>query len=690
MPLGISYFFIFASANGMSVFYFSCGFCSLPVYALFFLQKLMLAPFRKLQFSGSPQAVLLLRLLLVLFIMVVSRLSLFFLHPSLFPGITASKLLYYTFVGLRFDTVALLYANMLYIFLLILPFRFRRKKTFSIVADTIFYISNIVLMIPNFADSAYYPFSLKRMTIDIFKYICTGDDTASMMPQFIRDFWYVFLLWFSGIFILIFIARRIRITNRYVMQKQPQYYLIQTFSMLFFIALSILGVRGGIQLKPVGILSAAQYAPSEETAVVLNSAFTLMRSSDQRGIQKISFYKDTEEMTDIFNVEKNYSSKDSLGNSIPMVKKNVFVIILESFSAEHIGALNHQIGNKNTDFTPFLNSLAEKSLVFEGFANGKRSIEGIPAILASMPTWMTEDFITSQYSSNKFNSLASILKAEGYNTSFFHGGKNGTMGFDAFCNSAGFENYFGKNEYPNPADFDGSWGISDEPYLQYIADKLNSTAEPFLGAVFTLSSHHPYKVPEKYRNKFRKGPLEIQETIMYTDYALKEFFAKAETMPWFNNTIFVITADHTSEAYQPFYKNRVGQYAVPIIFYQPQGDTAGHQNRIAQQTDILPTLLDMLHYPKPFIAFGSSVLRTDEPRFSLSFLNGNYQLLQNGYSWQTDYNVSSALYNFKEDSLLKKNLVGEQKNIEADMDKLLKSVIQQYNNRMIENKLSAK
>lgn len=648
----------------------------------------MLTHLRKVRFSGSPQHVLLLRLLLVLIIMVFSRLSLYFLHPSLFPGVTASRLFYYTFAGIRFDLVAVLYANLLYIFLLVLPFRFRRKKGFSIVSDTIFYIANSILMIPNFADSAYYPFSLKRMTIDIFKYISTGDDTANMMPQFIRDYWYIFILLLTGIFILVFIARRIRISNRYVMQKQPQYYLVQTISMIFFLALTVLGVRGGIQLKPIGILSAAQYAPSEETAIVLNSAFTLMRSSDQRGIQKISFYTDEKEMTRIFDVNKNYTSVDSLGNLLPMQKKNVFVIILESFSAEHIGVLTHQEGNKKTDFTPFLDSLAKKSLFFEGFANGKRSIEGIPAILASLPTWMTEDFITSQYASNKFNSLASILKAEGYSTSFFHGGKNGTMGFDAFCKSAGFENYYGKNEYPDPSDYDGSWGISDEPYLQYIAQTLNATPEPFLGAVFTLSSHHPYKVPEKYKNKFRKGPLEIQETIMYADFALQQFFAKASKMPWFNNTIFVITADHTSEAYQPFYKNRIGQYAVPIIFYDPQAQETGHQGIIAQQTDIMPTILDMLHYPKPFVAFGSSVLRPDEPRFSLSYLNGNYQLIKDGYAWQTDHSISSALYNFEKDSMLTTNLSAAHKSLAADMDKLLKSIIQQYNNRMIGNKLS--
>jgi len=209
-----------------------------------------------------------------------------------------------------------------------------------------------------------------------------------------------------------------------------------------------------------------------------------------------------------------------------------------------------------------------------------------------------------------------------------------------------------------------------------------------MSTVFTLSSHHPYKVPDKYKNKFRKGPLEIQETIMYTDYALKKFFEKASTMPWFQNTIFVITADHTSEAWQAFYKNRVGQYAIPIIFYEPQNQKTGHRGIIAQQTDIMPTILDMLHYPKPFIAFGGSLLRDTEPRFNLSYLNGNYQLIQDGYVLQTDYSVSEALYNFQYDSLLTKDLSKHKKDVVAEKDKLLKAIIQQYNNRLIENKLS--
>jgi phosphoglycerol transferase MdoB-like AlkP superfamily enzyme len=556
------------------------------------------------------------------------------------------------------------------------------------VADTVFYISNIILLIPNLADSAYYPFSLKRMTADIFNYITTGDDTAAMMPQFVHDYWYVFLLWFASIVILVAIVRRISISKRYVMQKHVQYYFAQTLSMILFLGLSVLGVRGGVQLKPVGILSAAQYAPAHETAIVLNSAFTLMRSTGQQGLQRLNYFSDNNELLSLYTVEKNYSKSDSLGVLLPMQKKNIFIIILESFSIEHIGALNHQKGPKRSDFTPFFDSLCQQSTVYQGFSNGKRSIEGIPAILASLPTWMNEDFITSQYASNKFNSLASLLKGEGYNSSFFHGGKNGTMGFDAFCKSAGFDNYYGKNEYPVETDFDGSWGIWDEPFLQYVANTMNAAPQPFLGAVFTLSSHHPYKVPDHYKNKFKKGPLEIQETIMYTDFALQKFFEKASSMPWFQNTLFVLTADHTSEAAQAFYKNRVGQFAIPIVIYDPQNKQSVKKAIVAQQTDIMPTILDMLNYPKPFIAFGGSLLRAEEPRFSISFLNGNYQIIQDGYALQTDHSFSEALYYFGQDSLLTQNLIQDKKIIAAKNDRLLKAVIQQYNNRLIENKLS--
>jgi len=642
---------------------------------------------QKFIFTGNPQIVLIIRLLIVLLILTVTRLLLYFFHPVLFPGVTPSKIAYYAISGIRFDLIALLWANSFYFLLMILPFRFRRKYSFRIFSDSVFCISNSLLLIPDLADIAYYPFTLKRMTFDIFDYISIGEDTSNMMPRFLLDYWYLLVLLITMITLLVVVSIRIRISERYVMQKQFHYYFSQTVSMILFAALAFIGIWGGLRPVHAGIQPASKYAPSSETALVLNSSYTLIQPARILDIQKQKYFTDESKMLKIFNAQKNYSHSDSLGRMTPMLKKNIFIIILESFSAENTAASTPKFKNNSISYTPFLDNLATKSLVFDGFANGKRSIEGIPAILASLPSWMPQDYITSVYSSNKFMSLASILKAEGYTTSFFHGGQNGTMMFDTFCKAAGFDSYYGKSEYPDPADFDGNWGIWDEPYLQYIAGKLNEEREPFFSSVFTLSSHHPYQIPDKYSKQFKKGPLKIQETMMYTDYALQRFFESAARMPWFKNTIFVITSDHTSESLQPFYNNRIGQYNIPVIFFDPQDSVPQNKSIIAQQTDIMPTLLDMLHYTKPFIAFGGSLLRDNEPRFSLSVLNGNYQLIQDKFALLTDLEKSNELYQYTTDAKLSHNVSGINKEIELQQNNLLKSVMQQYNNRMIGNKL---
>lgn len=641
----------------------------------------------KYRFTGNPQVVLLIRLLFVLFLVTCTRLLLYTFNAPLFQGLTGKTIVYYAIAGIRFDVVITLAANALYIFLLSIPFRFRRSKLFRKISDTIFIFTNSILLLPNLADNAYFPFALKRLTADIFNYITTGDDTLNMMPQFLKDYWHLLLIWLLGIIIIIFISQRFRISHRYVMQKSTHYYFSQTISMILIFALTAIGIHGTLKPEPLHLSDAFHYARASETALVLNSGFTLLRSPLKPGVEQHVFFNDKAKLNSLFNPVKNYPQADSSGNKSEMDRKNVVVIILESISTEHIGALNKSEGNKDKDFTPFLNSLIHKSTVYKGFANGKRSIEAIPAVLASLPTWMTEAYITSKYSSNSINSLASTLKSKGYSTSFFHGGKNGTMGFDDFCKKAGFDTYYGRNEYPFKNDYDGFWGIWDEPYLQYVAKKLETVPQPFLSAVFTISSHHPYRVPANYKGKFRKGKLKIQQTILYSDYALSKFFAAASVMPWYKNTLFVITADHSSEADDNFYQTRTGQYSVPIIFFSPANETGITNNTIAQHTDIMPTILDFLHFPDPFIAFGSSLNRSNENHFSLSYLNGSYQLLYNGYSFQSNLMGNEELYNFETDSLLQTNLINKLPAHAVKSSELLKAVVQEYNNRLSANTL---
>ena len=638
-------------------------------------------------FTAAPQTILILRLIIALALMTISRLLLYFLNASLFPGLTSGKIFLFAFTGLRFDISAVLYANCVVIFMMLLPLKVQYEKWWQHTTNIIYCVSNTLALVPNFVDVIYYRFTMKRLTGDIFKYLTVGAESG-LMAQFIRDFWFIFLFWIISIFILFRSVRRIRVSNSLPVQNRLWYYGGQTLLAVFFAGLTVLGMRGGFQLKPISILTANKYADPQDTPLVLNSAFSIMRTLEQNSIEKKSYFKSEEELNQVFNPIHNYSRTDSAGGILPMKRLNVVVIILESFSREHIGILNKGMeGGKYPGFTPFLDSLIGQSMIFDGFSNGKRSIEGIPAVLASIPTWMTQDYITSSYSGNHVNSLATLLKQEGYSTSFFHGGKNGTMGFDSFSKSAGFDQYFGRSEYNNDKDFDGEWGIWDEPFLQYFAGSLNTMPQPFLSAIFTLSSHHPYKVPEKYKGKFRKGHLPIQQAIMYSDFALQQFFKTAGKMPWFANTLFVFTADHTSEAYFPEYKTRVGQYRIPIFFYQAGSKLKGNSATTIQQTDIMPSILDYLGYSRPFFAFGNSAFDTGSSHFNLTAISNSYQLIQGNYSLQWSENTMPVLYDFSKDPLLARNISAAEPETSRRMEQLLKGVTQQYNNRMIENRL---
>jgi phosphoglycerol transferase MdoB-like AlkP superfamily enzyme len=360
------------------------------------------------------------------------------------------------------------------------------------------------------------------------------------------------------------------------------------------------------------------------------------------------------------------------------------IIILESFGREHIDYYN----NNGRSLTPFLDSLFSLSYTFEAWANGKRSIESMPAIVAAIPTLMPVDYPTSPYVTNRINGLGTILGAKGYHTSFFHGGNNGTMSFDAFANTSGFVHYYGRNEYNNDADFDGKWGIYDEPFLQYVADEMNNFPQPFLSGVFTLSSHHPYSVPEQYANSFPHANSRLEESISYTDLALSRFFNKISIMPWYRNTIFVITADHTSESNEdPLYRTLAGNYAIPLAFYTPGSTLRGEAPFTAQQSDVMPSVLAMLGYDKPFVAFGENLFDSTATHFAINYNNNIYQLIKNDYILHFNGEQSLALYYLPEDQFMEINLLRKEDSVRIAHENFTKAIIQQYNHRLIHNQL---
>ena len=160
-------------------------------------------------------------------------------------------------------------------------------------------------------------------------------------------------------------------------------------------------------------------------------------------------------------------------------------------------------------------------------------------------------------------------------------------------------------------------------------------------------------------------------------------------MPWFDNTLFVITADHTSEGYYPYYHTNAGQFAVPIIFYKHDSNLKGDSKITAQQIDIMPTVLSYLGYDRSYVAFGTDLFDSTGQHFSIHSVGGLYGLIKDGYLLEFDGTSSIGLYDLKQDSLQKKNLAEKGLPVKKNLELFVKGFIQQYNNRIIENRLIA-
>ena len=214
-----------------------------------------------------------------------------------------------------------------------------------------------------------------------------------------------------------------------------------------------------------------------------------------------------------------------------------------------------------------------------------------------------------------------------------------------------------------------------------------------MATVFTASSHHPFKVPKNLENQFPdEGTQPIHKCVRYTDMALRHFFEEAAKQTWFNNTIFVFTADHTNQTTHDVYKTDLGLYSIPIAFYTPDGSLqpAVRDDVVMQQANVMPTLMGLLGYDKPYLAFGCDVLNTPpEQTWAFNYNNGIFQLLQGEWMLQFDGEKTKALYRFKQDPMLRNNLAGKVPE-QAQMERMLKAIIQQYMTRMTENRLTTK
>lgn len=620
---------------------------------------------------------------LVMLLYSASRLFFYLTNLSFFPEASSEHLIEMFLGGMRFDLTTVLYLSSPYLIMSMapIPVSWRTNRIYAAIQKWLFIIPNIIGLLINAADIAYIPFSGGRTTCSFFSEFGNDSNLFTIFAHSLVEFWYITIFVALLIVALIFLYRPYKpltsLKRFSVIYRKPlTYYLLLTFVFLPSIYMTVIGMRGGFgaYTRPINMNDALQYSNSpSETALVLNTPFSLMMTIGNRTLVNPNYFPDDE--LDAIMTPNHPAVTSPLLKSKP----NVVIFILESFAAEHVGFYNPN----SKPFTPFLDSLLVHSIVFtHAYSNGRKSIDAPPAILASIPK-VYEPFVTSSYSTRTISSLAKVLNGEGYHTTFLHGAPNGSMGFSSFTHNAGFASYSGYDEYIEDPQkesdaYDGTWGIWDEPYLLHCQRLFSAMPKPFCSAIFTVSSHHPFAVPKQYENSFPKGATPLNRCIAYTDHALRRFFEAASRQSWYDNTVFVFVADHTNENVDPAYSSDEGLFHIPIAFYIPSCDSLARidSTTIASQLDIFPSIIGLVGSSKPYFAFGEDLFSAPKRHnYAITYQYPYFQAIAaNGYIQFDGTNLTGVYGNIPTDQ-------------QEDMLRYLKAFIQQYISHILSNSM---
>lgn len=601
----------------------------------------------------------------------LTRLVFFVNNLASFRG-GASEVLSVFVNGIRFDAVSSAY--WLLPFVLLLPVH-DKVRAFQ----RLWFLGAVGAMnLLNCIDAEFFRFTSRRSTDDLFQFAFLSKDILLIGPDLVRDFWYLIALWLLIMLLVLFLYNR-TVHPVFLREKEKAGKFVATGVMVLFGALMVVAMRGGMQRIPIGIIDAGRGGQPHFSVLELNTSFTILKTLGKPDLlEKVYFPEGENPVSPVQQPVGEWHGR--------LRGHNVVVLIMESFGSEYVGALN----GKGQTYTPFLDSLcAEGLLMTNAHANGHRSIEGVPACLAALPTLMYEPFITSRYAQNRFESLPSLLGEMGYSSAFLHGGENGTMGLESFAYQAGFDQYIGRREYPHEGHHDGHWGIFDHHFLTYSVDFFSEMKKPFMAGLFSLSSHHPYTVPKEMKGLFPEGTLPIHESIGYADWSLRQFFEAAQRTDWFDSTLFVITADHTSLSEFSEFQTTLGSLRVPILFFHPS-DTLlkGRWDTVMQQVDIMPSVLSLLGYGKPFFSLGFNVFNGNDPHMAVAFKFDRYQILNDGMLLTFNGEQVMALYDLAIDPMAHNDTKEVRLDETALRERLMKGYLQNYRRALIHNRMT--
>ena len=579
--------------------------------------------------------------------------------------------------GMRLDFTALLYINLPFCLYYFFLFGWLRENIRTKIAIVLLLLINIPFLAINIIDLGYFGFNNRRSTIDL---LFVAADSIQATGAFIKDYWYLFLLFAVVMYSLIVIVNKVlkRATIDITIAWYKQF--IPAVSVLLLFAF----IARGSGARPIMPSTPLLYFDAVWQPVASNSTITFLYSAIKRQTQlELKKYYTEQALDSLYTIRRQYE------HTKPFQHRNVVVVLLESFCYEYL-----EPGNAYRAHTPFLDSIISQSTwCGNAYANGFTSNQGLVSILGSMPPLMDEPYYKSIYSSNRVRGLGAILKEKGYSTHFFYGAEKDHFGFGKLCKVVGIDNQHTREEFNDERYFDGNWGIYDNHFLPYAGHQLQKEKGPFLAVLFNISSHPPFTLPPDVKDRFNdKTQKPFQRSAAYVDYSLQLFFDEIKNTDWYRNTLFVFCADHSiiSAIKKPY--SILDAIRIPIFLFEPEHPVRRDILKKVQQLDILPTILDRLSYSDPFMCFGHSIYDTVKQPVISPF--AGLQLIDSSFLFRfnPDLNEPVCLFNTNNDSALTNNLLNkpEYNAVENRMLQFSKAFIQRYNNALIQNQLYIK
>lgn len=304
---------------------------------------------------------------------------------------------------------------------------------------------------------------------------------------------------------------------------------------------------------------------------------------------------------------QNADGLQMVRDSLPPVKKNVVLITIESLSADFLTRYGSEDG-----ITPYLDALLAESLVFDNlYATGNRTVRGLEAVTLNIPPSSGESLVKRPDNTGLF-STGEVFRQNGYHTSFIYGGDSYFDNMGTFYGNCGYEIVDKKTYDKDAIVFANIWGTSDEDSYREALQRFDASwaaGEPFFAQIMTISNHRPYTYPEG-RIVYDGNPMSRRAAVKYTDWAIGQFLAQAAEKPWFNETVFVIMADHCASSAGKT-SLPLECYHIPALIYAPGFIAPQYVDKVCSQIDVMPTLLSLLHfsYDAPF--YGRNVLADD-------------------------------------------------------------------------------